>query len=116
MTANTAKLGSLISFGAGEHRKKTEKQATKLIVLSLTLLLVFIPGAQLFSYSLKSKWVREEWRWRWTLACLFFPITLICFKVGSTNVLLYSFFSQTGNPLIKPESKDGWDEHQDHCL
>ena len=47
---------------------------------SLTLLLVFLPGAQLYSF--KSKWVKEKWKWRWRLACLFFPITLIIFKVG----------------------------------
>ena len=82
MTAHTAKLGSLIISGAGEKKnKKTKKNKHLTLKLSLTLLLVFIPGAQL--YSLKSKWVREKWRWRWRLACLFFPITLICFKVGS---------------------------------
>ena len=47
---------------------------------SLTLLLVFLPGAQLYSF--RRRWVKEKWRWRWRLACLLFPITLIFFKVG----------------------------------
>ena len=47
---------------------------------SLTLLLVFLPGAQLYSF--RRRWVKEKWRWRWRFACLAFPITLIFFKVG----------------------------------
>ena len=38
VTVNTAKLGSLISLGAGEHRKKTDKQAIKLLLCSAWLL------------------------------------------------------------------------------
>ena len=59
---------------------------------SLTLLLVFLPGAQLYSF--KSEWVKEKWRWRWRLACLAFPLTLVFFKVGFASSVLQSFFSQ----------------------
>ena len=60
---------------------------------SLTLLLVFLPGAQLYSF--KSEWVKERWRWRWRFACLVFPLTLVFFKVGSaSSVSLCPFFSQ----------------------
>ena len=53
-------------------------------------------GGRLPAYSSQSRWFALKWVQQ-----------MFC---------LYSFFSQTGNPLIKPESKDGWDEHQDHCL
>jgi len=47
---------------------------------SITLLLVFLPGAQLYCY--KKKWVKDKWIWRWRLACLFFPITMVLFKAS----------------------------------
>merc|ERR550532_1936356 len=47
---------------------------------SLTLLLVFLPGAQLYSF--KNEWVKENWRWRWRFACLVFPLTLVFFKAA----------------------------------
>ena len=80
---------------------------------SLTLLLVFLPGAQLYSF--RRRWVKEKWRWRWRLACLAFPITLIFFKVGFLPLHFSSNFLP-GCPLVEPESKDDGDEHQDDRL
>lgn len=49
-------------------------------------MLVFLPGAQLYSFKGwvedKAKKVEKKWRRRWILACVFFPITLVCFKVS----------------------------------
>ena len=81
------------------------------LFFSLTLMLVFLPGAQLYSF--RSRWVKEKWIWRWRLACLFFPITLVCFKVGWPRANISSFFVfSSGYPVATSESSNGWDEHQ----
>ena len=64
------------------RRRSCQRQ----LFCSLTLMLVFLPGAQLYSF--ENRWVKEKWIWRWRLACLFFPITLVCFKVGWPSTYL----------------------------
>ena len=107
---NIASPARLIISGEGKTWTKIASMQFFLF-FSLTLLLVFLPGAQLYSF--KSKWVKEKWKWRWRLACLFFPITLIIFKVGLPLKKIVSFIfihfpSRPPSCWIQPQGWWGW--------